>query len=104
MRIYTLLYQAGIANVFVQSRIGAPHKRVMQGAYRECEGFVKGARHAGATLLVMNVNIAGDAAHWVDSWRAGVGSLWSEGKDRGFVEEFGIGETMLIGNEREVRV
>ena len=54
-----LIYQAGIANVFVDDAKGK-FKRIMQHAFRPCEDFCRGLKYMGATVRVGWCNEAGD--------------------------------------------
>ena len=58
-RTYTLVYQAGLANVFDTT---AGTSRVYQHAFTACEHFARGLREAGHTVNVAYCNRAGDIA------------------------------------------
>lgn len=57
-----LVYQAGIANVF-QIQSDHSRKRLLQASFKECEWFMRGAQHAGASVDVAGCNQAGDIAN-----------------------------------------
>ena len=72
-KIYTLVYQAGIANVFehfpMTDTRNTPHTgltiasdriRVLQSDFRTCENFCRGLRHAKKIVRVAWCNEAGD--------------------------------------------
>lgn len=71
-----LVYQAGIANVFLCDYLLPASKvrnarRIVQSDFRTCENFVSGAAYAGATVRTFQCNQAGDVAR----------SVWSEDLD-----------------------
>ena len=48
-KIYFLIYQNGLANVFVADVIKESfknHRRILQGSFNECEIFCRGLRQA----------------------------------------------------------
>ncbi len=60
-----LVYQAGIANVFMVrcfnlSDYGRDAKRLMQGTFRQCEDFARGLACAGVLVHTYACNMAGD--------------------------------------------
>ena len=63
-KIYFLVYQAGIANVFVADVVKKNqfnnHRRIKQDSFNECESFCRGLREAGTTVRVAWLNEAGD--------------------------------------------
>lgn len=62
-KIYFLVYQAGIANVFVADVKGKSfnnHRRIKQDSFKSCEEFCRGLRESGARLKVAWCNQAGD--------------------------------------------
>jgi len=62
-KIYFLVYQAGIANVFVADVKGKSfnnYRRIKQDSFKFCEEFCRGLREAGATVKVAWCNQAGD--------------------------------------------
>lgn len=69
---YTLVYQAGIANVF------KGRKRVLQHSFSNCETFCHGLIEAGAKVKTAWCNQAGDIAG--SDWRFDNFDLapWSE--------------------------
>lgn len=69
-----LLYQVGIANVFIDG------KRALQHAYSPCEWFCKGLIAAGASFEVKHCDVAGDVASFEDQWKDGKGTLWGDQK------------------------
>ena len=71
MKYATLVYQAGIANVFELSAMSVRTgsrvtKRLMQGSFTECEAFARGLKAAGVTVTTWACNRAGDVsdAEW----------------------------------------
>ena len=58
-KTFYLIYQAGIANVFVDDASGN-FKRVMQHAITACENFCRGLKYAGECVRVGWCNEAGD--------------------------------------------
>ena len=73
MKVY-LVYQAGIANVFLVDRFtltneGRNAGRVQQGAFGRCEAFAAGMARAGAAVRSAYCNKAGDisAMEWSDN-------------------------------------
>jgi hypothetical protein len=74
-----LVYQAGIANIF-QLQSDNSKKRLLQASFRECEWFMRGAQHAGASVDVAACNMAGDS----------IGQPWSRDLDNHpFSDQFG---------------
>lgn len=73
-----LVYQVGIANVFVSNEETGPRQRVFQGSFRDAEWLCRGARLAGALVSVFHCDKAGDVAQ--QDWTIGQGSLFEEGK------------------------
>ena len=72
MNVY-LVYQAGLANVFLVDAFdlnatGHNVRRLLQGTFHECEIFVRGMARAGAVVRSAHCNQAGDIA----------GAQWSE--------------------------
>ncbi len=72
MNVY-LVYQAGIANVFLVDAFdlnatGLNVGRLLQGSFHECETFVRGMARAGASVRTAHCNQAGDisGAQWFD--------------------------------------
>lgn len=72
---YTLVYQAGIANVFKVdcfnlASFGRNAKRLLQSDFRTCEAFARGiiAGNPRARLVTLACNMAGDIADrkWTD--------------------------------------
>lgn len=67
MKNYTLVYQAGIANVFSHANkptrcsLGS-RKRVMQADFKSCENFCRGLIEAGAEVTPAWCNMAGDVS------------------------------------------
>ena len=68
-----LVYQAGIANVFIVesfnlSDYGRDARRLLQSDFRSCESFARGMQAMGAIVRSVYANVAGDcsAAHWSD--------------------------------------
>ncbi len=67
MNVY-LVYQAGIANVFLVDMFNLNEdggksggvQRLLQGAFSECETFVRGMARAGASVRTAHCNQAGD--------------------------------------------
>ncbi len=105
MKRFAIVYQCGIANVFdvtpkrcssCQDRpgkdgLGRPCKacngigdiigkprRLLQGAFGECETFMRGAVAVGARPLIYHCDEAGDIAD--RDWTPGIGGLFAEGK------------------------
>jgi hypothetical protein len=72
-----LVYQAGLANVFV-GEVSDDSTRVMQSTFRDCEMYVRGFRDAGYPVHVMHCDVAGDVAG--RGWADGPGELFSESK------------------------
>lgn len=67
-KIYFLVYQAGIANVFVadvnnRKTVFTNHRRINQLDFKSAENFCRGLREAGATVKVEWCNQAGDIAY-----------------------------------------
>ena len=58
-KLYVLVYQAGIAHVFL-GKVKGKRKRIMQHAFRPCEWFCQGLKEAGCTVEVAWCNRAGD--------------------------------------------
>jgi hypothetical protein len=76
-----LLYQVGIANVFVESPLGKL-TRIFQGDYYGAEKMLDGAHVVGAYTRVMYWESAGDAALHRDEWLLGKGYLWQDKRKR----------------------
>ena len=57
---YFLIYQAGIANVFVDTKAEYSVKRVLQSDFSSCENFCRGLKAAGECVVVGWCNEAGD--------------------------------------------
>lgn len=72
---FILLYQCGIANVYVPS-LG----RVYQGDYRTAENICRGILLAGKDVEIKHWDGAGDASLFRDAWGEGEGDLWAEQK------------------------
>ena len=66
-KIYFLVYQAGIANVFVADENKKKqinnHRRINQLDFKSAESFCRGLREAGKLVKVAWCNEAGDIAH-----------------------------------------
>jgi hypothetical protein len=77
----TLLYQAGIANVFDGDT------RVMQHAYKPCEDFVRGLMYADVPVSIKHWDGAGDALLFKSEWQDGAGDLWADKKAFSEVED-----------------
>jgi hypothetical protein len=80
-----LVYQCGIANVFIldtyqrpESPEGRMARRVLQHAYSPCEFFARGMATAGARVRSYHCDEAGDIAD--RPWVKGCGDLWKESK------------------------
>lgn len=73
---FHLVYQGGIANVFGQKGPQAPHRRLLQGDFRSCENFCKGALASGMTVIVWHANVAGDVA--TVQWQPGPGGPFKD--------------------------
>lgn len=71
---YALVYQCGIANVFVM----ATSRRVCQHAYDYCEAFCAGLLAAGHSVGVYHCDEAGDVEHL--DWHAGAGEMFAAAK------------------------
>ena len=70
-----LVYQCGIANVFMVSDInmadiGRDARRLLQGDFRSCEYFARGLAYAGAEVECASCNQAGDILN--ATWTLGV--------------------------------
>ena len=65
MKTYSLVYQAGIANVFQVTDSGFTHKRtrVLQASFRSCEDFARGLVEAGCKVDSLQCNMAGDCVN-----------------------------------------
>ena len=71
MTTASLVYQAGIANVFdtsnymqgVKKYPAYPALRLLQGDFRSCEMFARGLRAAGVIVTSFVCNMAGDITH-----------------------------------------
>lgn len=59
-RVYTLVYQGGIANVFRHLTGESERQRIMQSDFRSCEHFCRGLKEGGHTVFVAWCNEAGD--------------------------------------------
>lgn len=59
-RRITLVYQAGIANVF--DTTGETPKRLLQSDFCSCEMFARGMAAAGCSVKTAWANVAGDVA------------------------------------------
>lgn len=81
-----LVYQVGIANVFLSEGEGMDSKRtrVYQGDYRSAENISKGIRLAGVPVTVWHCDMAGDIA--LQDWLIGKGELWEASKHCEFLE------------------
>ena len=73
-----LVYQCGIANVFID-RAGRL-MRVLQCDFRSCEYFARGAEAVGAVVLVRHCDKAGDIAPCQEDWQEGRGTMFAESK------------------------
>lgn len=76
MQRIALVYQTGIANVFLVRRYnttaeGRNAVRLLQHAFSPCEYFARGMLEAGSSLKVYSCNKAGDIAE----------QQWTEGLD-----------------------
>ena len=79
MKEFTIVYQCGMANVFDTTGGHADHrKRVLQGTFRDCEQFMRGARAAGAEVRIRHADVAGDCT--LAFWEAGAGDMFGESK------------------------
>lgn len=58
-KLYVLVYQGGIANVFL-GKVKGKRKRIMQHAFGPCEWYCRGLKEAGAKVEVAWCNMAGD--------------------------------------------
>lgn len=74
-----LVYQVGIANVFIIRQSG-DIRRVEQADYYGCEQFARGMRLAGVPLTLWHCDIAGDILLFKNQWQPGQGELWKEKK------------------------
>jgi hypothetical protein len=74
-----LVYQGGIANVFMQFG-GKDIIRVLQEDFKSCEMFCRGVKIMGAEVLVWHCDEAGDVAGDVHSWLRGSGDLFLDSK------------------------
>lgn len=70
----TLVYQAGIANVFAVDALnmadyGRNARRLLQADFRSCAMFAKGLQAAGVTVRTLACNMSGDIAlqPWTDN-------------------------------------
>jgi hypothetical protein len=77
-KLYILLYQAGIANVYESGQGERPARRVLQSDYRACEHYCLGLLEAGAGVEVWNANVAGDPLLQPDAWQKGKGGPFAE--------------------------
>lgn len=63
---FALVYQTGIANVFMlrddAGTIYEPPRRVMQHAFLPCRYYAEGLAAAGAEVRTYSCNVAGDCA------------------------------------------
>ena len=85
MKHATLVYQAGIANVFshdVPSKVtnanSSSRKREMQSDFRTCEAFAAGLKRAGVKVKTAWCNQAGDIAMLVWNFENFEEAPWSE--------------------------
>lgn len=74
----TLLYQVGIANIFVTKN--GKLIRLLQSDFHTCEQFCRGASYAGAHVTVRHYEWAGDALQHSSAWGDGPGALFNESK------------------------
>lgn len=72
-----LLYQAGIANLFM-AEPQEPVVRLVQSDFRTCEHIAAGLIMAGATVAVWNANVAGDALLQIAAWKKGAGGPFAD--------------------------
>lgn len=73
-----LVYQVGIANVFIEEPGSGELVRRYQGDYRGAEMLAKGMELAGVRIHLYHCDEAGDIR--CRDWNEGPGDLWSEGK------------------------
>ena len=75
--VYTLVYQGGLANIFLHvpdrslridrnEPVGSTREWVYQSDFRSCENFARGLIETGAVVRRAWANVAGDVAlaHW----------------------------------------
>lgn len=76
MKLAFLVYQCGLANVFINDGVGP--KRVMQHAFGPCEYFARGLKYAGYDVEVRHCDKAGDIA--AEIWAKGRGETFADAK------------------------
>ena len=83
-KLFALVYQCGIANLFDITRVDALGRdtgivRVYQGDYRGAESIANGAILVGAKVIVWHSDVTGDCTQ--AQWLQGAGDLWAESKN-----------------------
>lgn len=88
-RVYALVYQNGIANVFHMVD-GKDPRRVTQHAFSVCESFCAGLIESGHKVELYHCDILGDCAR--EDWRHGKGEVFGDRKHppKGAVERIKI--------------